>query len=240
LFSFSAKIRYMDYVACAGRPLKANKEERMLSHPGHLIARHRRVLVAGLLAIAAILAIILLLNGSGTTARASAPMLPSYAAYTALSSTESPGLTVATPGSPAALAAKGPVFPANPPGGMASHGPLVASIRRLPIALPTVSAWIAKSADGGICVLVSRHESVNGTYPLGISCEPAPLSESGATSEIETDGRKTVTVGAVPDGVSSVRVAFTDGSSETVRVSRNAWALESDAHIANTRNVVGG
>jgi hypothetical protein len=204
------------------------------------ILRHRGVFVAGFLAIAAVVAIVLLSNGSGATAKATAPLPPSYAAYPALSGTEPSGLTVATPGSPAALAAKGPVFPTNPPGGMASHGPLLASIRRLPLSLPNVSAWIAKSADGGICVLASRHEPVKGTYPLGISCAPAALSESGVTSEMEADGRKTVTVGVVPDDVSSVQVAFTDGSKETVQVSRNAWALESDAQIANERNVVGG
>jgi hypothetical protein len=205
-----------------------------------MLTRHRAVAVAGFLAIAAMLAIVLLSNGSEATAKASAPLPPSYAAYPALNSTEPSGLTVATPGSPAALAAKGPVFPANPPGGMASHGPLLASIRRLPISLPNVSAWIAKSADGGICVLASRHEPVKGTYPLGISCGPAALSESGVTSEMEADGRKTVTVGAVPDNVSSVQVAFTDGSKETVPVSGNAWALESDAQIEDAQNVVGG
>jgi hypothetical protein len=212
----------------------------MRGHPVHALTRHRAVAVAGFLAIAAILAIVLLSNGSGATAKASAPLPLLYAAYPALSSTEPSGLTVATPGSPAALAAKGPVFPANPPGGMASHGPLLASIRRLPISLPNVSAWIAKSADGGLCVLTSRHEPVRGTYPLGIDCGPASVSESGVTSEMEAEGRKTVTVGAVPDDVSSVQVAFTDGSKETVPASGNAWALESHAQIENTRNVVVG
>jgi hypothetical protein len=218
-----------------------SKEERMLGHPVHALTRHRAVAVAGFLAIAAILAIVLLSNGSGATAKASAPLPPLYAAYPALNSTEPSGLTVATPGSPEALAAKGPVFPANPPGGMASHGPLLASIRRLPIGLPNVSAWIAKSADGGLCVLASSNQPVvSGAYGLGIGCGPASVSDAGVTSEMEAEDRKTVTVGVVPDNVSSVQVAFTDGAKETVPVSGNAWALESDAHIANTRNVVGG
>jgi hypothetical protein len=117
----------------------------------------------------------------------------------------------------------------------------LASIRRLPISLPNVSAWIAKSADGGLCVLTSRNQPVvSGAYGLGIDCGPASVSEAGVTSEMEAEGRKTVTVGVVPDNVSSVQVAFTDGSKETVPVSGNAWTLESDAHIENTRNVVGG
>ncbi len=212
----------------------------MLGHPMQILARHRCVFLVGVLVITAIVPFVLLSNGPGTAAKASVPLPPSHAGYRALGGTGPTGLPIATPGSPAALAAKGPSFPANPPAGMASHGPVATSIRRLPISLPNVSAWIGTNAEGGICVLAARHQpALLGAYGLGIGCAPAALRESGAYLELQADGRKTAIVGVVPDNVSSVQLTFTDGSKETVPTPGNAWALETDAHLENTRNVVG-
>jgi hypothetical protein len=198
-------------------------------------------LACGLLALAAMISFVLL-NGSGATAKASASSPPSYSV---LSSTAPTGLPLVTPGSTEAVAlgAKGPTFPASPGGGLAIHGPVVSSIRKLPTSLPDVSAWIAKSAEGGICVLASRNEPVaNGKYGLGMSCVPAALLGSGTVLELKSEGSDagTIVVGVVPDDVSAVQVALSSGGNETVPVAGNAWALESDTNIESTQNVVGG
>jgi hypothetical protein len=136
----------------------------------------------------------------------------------------------------------GPVFPANPSPGLVSHGPVPASIKNLPIALPDVSAWIAKSADGGICVLASTHEAVHGAHPLGMSCVPTALLESGTYLESNSPETSVVSmVGVVPSTVTAVKLTLTDGTTRTVQVVGNAWALETtNAHIENISNVSGG
>jgi hypothetical protein len=119
---------------------------------------------------------------------------------------------------------------------------VVDSIRKLPISLPDVSAWIAKSAEGGICVLASRRQPVvQGEYGVGTSCVPAALLDSGTVLELRPDGSNVGTIiGVVPDNVSAVRVTLSNGTSDTVPAGGNAWALESDAHFVSTESVVGG
>lgn len=213
---------------------------RFQAHRISPLTRRRFYLACSLLTLAAISSFVLL-SGSGATAKASASSLPSYSA---LDSTEPTELSLVTPGSPEAVAlgAKGPTFPASPTAGLASHGPVVDSIRKLPIGLPDVSAWIAKSAEGGICVLASRHQPVaKGAYGVGMSCVPAALLESGTVLELQSDGSDVGTiVGVVPDNVSAVQVTLSNGASETVPAAGNAWALESNAHFVSTQNVVGG
>jgi hypothetical protein len=138
-----------------------------------------------------------------------------------------------------ALGAKGPVFPANPSAGLTSHGPVADSIRKLPVALSTLSAWIATNAEGGTCVLASLHHAVKGAYGLGMSCAPAAVAKSGTFLELQTEGSDVGTVvGAVPDGVSAVEVTLGNGTNETVPVTDNASALEGDAQVESTHDVV--
>jgi hypothetical protein len=213
----------------------------VLEHPPQIFTR-RRAMIGGVLALMAIVSFALL-NGSGGAANASAPPPPSYAAYSALNSTDPTGLPLVTPNSPnaAALGAKEPAFPVGSPAGPGGNGPIAESIRRLPINIPTSSAWIAKSGDGGVCVLASRHQAVKGAYPIAVSCGPASLLESGATVELHAAGNGIVTIaGVVPDKVTSVQVTLTNGATKTVAVADDAWALEAEADIQSTQNVMGG
>jgi hypothetical protein len=213
----------------------------MLEHPPQIFTG-RRIMVGGALVLMAIVSFVLL-NGSGGTAKASAPTPPSYAAYPALSSNEPTGLPLVTHGSPAAatLGAQGPTFPASPPAEVAGGWPEAVSIRKLSINVSTISAWIAKSIEGGVCVLLSRHQPIKGVYGVAVSCAlAANINSTGATVESEVPGSNGVTIaGVVPAGVSSVQVALTDGTSKTVVVSDNAWALETEAHIQSIHDVAG-
>jgi hypothetical protein len=211
----------------------------VLEHPPQIFTR-RRAMIGGALALMAIVSFALL-NGSGGTANANAPSSPSYAAYPALNSTEPTGLPLVTPNSQSAADLGGPAFPAGSPAGPGGNGPIAESIRKLPITSPSFSTWIAKSGDGGICVLAARHQAIKGAYPIGVSCGPASLLESGATIELHAADSGIVTIaGVVPDKVTSVQVTLTNGTTKTVTVADDAWALETEADIQSTRNVVGG
>lgn len=192
----------------------------------------------------AVVSLILLSNGSGATANASAPAPPSYAAYPALNSHEPTGLPLVThssspPGNATAVAAPGPTFPASPPPDLMGEWPAADSIRKVAVTVPTISAWIAKSIGGGVCVLSSRHQAIKGVYGVAVSCNPDP--NSGATVESEVPGTKGATVaGVVPTGVSSVQVALADGTTKSVTVTDNAWALETETPVQSTHDVAGG
>jgi hypothetical protein len=215
----------------------------MLEHHTQILTRRNFALACGLLTAVAVVTFILLSNGSGATAKASAPPPPSYAAYPALSSTKPTGLPLVTHNSSAAanantVAATGPTFPASPPPDVVGEWPEAESIRKVSVGVPAVSAWIAKGIGGGVCVLSSRHEAIKGVYGVAVSCNPT--SSAGATVESEVPGGNAVTVaGVVPAGVSSVEVALTNGTTRTVPVADNAWALETDAHIQSTHDVAG-
>ncbi len=213
----------------------------MVDKPRETHKTHRRVCLAGFIAAAGSVAVVLLSGGPGGIAGATPEL--TYAAYPALENTESTGLPIVSPGTPAAttLGAEGPTFPANPSGGLAAHGPVAKSIRRLPVSLPGISAWIAKSAAGGICVLASRKEPTgNGAYGLGMSCAPSAMLASGTMLELQSDSNGDAVVGVVPDDVSAVRVVLAGGASTTIPVAGNAWALEAEAHVESTQNVMGG
>ncbi len=213
----------------------------MFGPPTHRLRGHRGFLLGGLVGLAAVVVFVLLVSDSETTAKASAPPPATYAA---LASNEPSGLPVAVIGSPTAVAlgAKGPVFPAQQPDGSAGRGPLADTIRKLTVSAPDVSAWIAKSAEGGICVLASRHQPViRGAYGLAISCATAEPMDSGTMLELQNPNNATnIVVGVVPDDVSAVEVTFGDGRSETVPAAGNTWSLESSAQVTNTQTVVGG
>jgi hypothetical protein len=199
------------------------------------------LLVLGLLSSAVFVSIVLLTGGGASAAT----VTPSYAGYPALSSVEPTGLPLVSRTSGTANgitpAATGPTFPANPPADLTGDWPVATSIRKVSVDVPTVSAWISKSIDGGVCVLSSRHQPINGLYGVAFSCAPTAGIDSGATVESEVPDSSNVTaVGVVPAGVSSVQVTLTNGTTKTVAVSGNAWALETDSHIQSANDVAGG
>jgi hypothetical protein len=173
-----------------------------------------------------------LLSGGGSSARASIASAPSYSA---LESTAASGLPVAEPtdrhrpGDPV-----GPSFPAQPPDG-ATGWPVAGSIRRLSLSEPGLSAWIARGADGGVCVLLYDGRPVDGVSAIDMACSPPEGLSRGASVEVaEIPGMtgKTVAAGVVPDGVTSVREVMADGSTATSAVHGNAWARIADEPAA--------
>jgi hypothetical protein len=162
-----------------------------------------------------------------------------------LAGSEPSGLPVVVAGTSSAgqLAAQGPVFAESleslSPSEGSGYRPVAESIRKLPSDSPNVSAWIAESARGGICVLVSRRQAVKGSYPLGSSCTATVSPSEGSYSELSAEGSSGVAVaGVAPEGVSSVQVTLSDGKTETIPVVDDAWTLEEP--VQSVHYVVGG
>jgi hypothetical protein len=213
----------------------------MLHGSLQILTRRSVAVACVLLACTAGLVLALTSNSKGSAANAT-PRSP-YAAFPALNGAEPSGLTLVThhgnePGTPSA----GPTFPATPPAGATEDWPEAHSIRKVPVELPTLSVWIAKSVGGGLCVLSSSHKPVRpGVYGVAFSCAPADRASAGATVESETAGSNRITIaGVVPVGVSAVQVALADGSTKTAAVSGGAWALEAAAPMQSVHNVIGG
>jgi hypothetical protein len=126
-----------------------------------------------------------------------------------------------------------------PPSASVGEGnrPVAASMTELAIGKPNLTVSLAKSSEGGVCVFVERHGAKGG----GGSCATAALLGTGATAEVqEANGERTI-AGVVPDGVSSVKVGFVGGASQTVTVVDNGWAIEdSPAGVTSATDVVGG
>lgn len=98
--------------------------------------------------------------------------------------------------------------------------------------------WIAKSIDGGVCVLSSRHRPIKGVFSLGVGCDR--VASAGATVESGNPAESGTTVaGVVPSGVTSVVVTLANSATTTVPVTENAWALETAAAVSGTRDVEG-
>ncbi len=119
-----------------------------------------------------------------------------------------------------------PSFPAQPPAG-SSGWPVASTIRRLSLTAPGLSAWIARSSEGGICVLLYDGQPVHGVAALDIGCSTPEGLTRGAeveVSEIPGLPGETIAAGVVPDGVSSVSQTMADGSTARSTVSGNAWA----------------
>src|SRR4051794_12606960 len=92
-----------------------------------------------------------LLGGGGPTAAAGVASAPSYAA---LNSSEPSGLTFVDPSAPREGGSSGLTWPASPPKDARGSWPVTASIRPLKLPVPGVDGWIARSGDGGVCVMV--------------------------------------------------------------------------------------
>jgi hypothetical protein len=160
-----------------------------------------------------------------------------YASCPALSSTATTGLplvnTAVKPWVPGDSTS--PVFPATVPAS-AGNFPIPYSIRRVSVSLSTASVWIAKSTDGGVCVLVSPHKTVEGPPAIGISCSEASNLSGGASGEVSSSAEpgRIVVAGVAPNGVQQVvHVSpLSSGAVKKLTVSDNAWAFEVDSAAA--------
>src|SRR5579871_1001784 len=167
------------------------------------------------------------LAGGGAPAAATPAQPPSYAALAA-GSEAGGGLTIVqnrAPGAPPGTV--GPTWPATPPEGSGGSWPVTSSIRRLKLAVPGLSAWIARSAAGGVCVLLYDGKPVEGVNAVDLACSTPEGFGAGASLEVsEIPGMpgRVIEAGVEPDGVSAVATPLADGTTATSPVSGNAWS----------------
>lgn len=201
----------------------------------------RRSIFALALATAIIPASLLLLSAGGSTATPSS----SYAAYPALGSTAPAGLELVSSHS-ARGSGDRPTWPLQAPQGAQGGWPLAESIRPLDTESPNLTAWIAKSLGGGVCVLLWAHQPAGDTPSIGYSCseETEEGLRRGATaqvSEIPGEPGRVYVAGVVPSTVSAVAVTLADGSAKKVPVKDGAWALETEGDPQSYQSIpVGG
>lgn len=129
--------------------------------------------VFGLLAGVAVLASIVTTDGE----RAHSAHFSFDAAYPALGTNLLTGLQLVTAKQRAnpAFEADGPAWAAEP-GTHGPNSPIPSTIRRLSPTEPSIMSWIAKSGEGGICVLASPNHRVHGVYAVSGSCTHHPRS----------------------------------------------------------------
>jgi hypothetical protein len=153
------------------------------------------------------------------TQRGGASASATFASYPALSSDAPVGLQfVATlPDHPTESGT--PVYPAA---GLGPKWPEPSTIRKIPVSVPGVSLWIARTAEGGICAI----SSLAGSLGRGTSCTKSEEGlASGAGGSLSTaSGGATLYAGVAPDGVSSVQEKMPDGSTVSIPVSDNGYA----------------
>ena len=193
----------------------------------------RRLLVGAAAPLMALAGAIVLLGGGGAPATASSTA--SGVSYTALSSSEPTGLPLVEPQPVSSGNSSGPSWPVQPPQGAAGRWPVTSTIRRLNLSVPGLSAWIARSGEGGICVLLYDGVPIAGVSAVYMGCSTPEGFARGATAEVsEIPGMpgKVIAAGVVPDGVTSVTTTMADGSTETVPVKGNAWARIGDQPAA--------
>jgi hypothetical protein len=190
-----------------------------------------RLLVLGVLIVATL--VIVLLQGQGK-----AGAQATYANYPALSATTSSGITVVS--SPAqADAASGPIWDVEGASEADTKGVDISSARKVDTDVSGLELWIAKGTGGGICVLglVSR-PNASGPVGPGAVCAPASSLASGAHMDLFGPGSTSApafTAGVVPSDVSSVSIEFSDGSSESVPVHEDAYALATTSAVAGVK-----
>jgi hypothetical protein len=155
-----------------------------------------------------------------------------YAGYPALQSNAPTELELVSSHN-ATRRADRPTWSLQAPEGAQSSWPLSESIRKLDVHSPNMTAWIAKSLGGGICVLLWVHQPAGGIPSIGASCsgETAEDVARGATtefSEMPGEPGRVFVAGVVPSTVAAVKVTLADGNAETATVSENAWSLEAE------------
>ena len=161
--------------------------------------RSRRALAAAGVAAAS-------LAGGAGAATATPEPPPSY---TALEGAREPtGLTLVDPHAAGSASPAGPSWPASPPAGTGRILAGDSSIRRAEAGRAPVSAWIARSAAGGVCVLLYDGRPVEGVAAVELGCSTPEGFGDGASIEIsEIPGMpgRVIEAGVVPDGVTGVR-----------------------------------
>jgi hypothetical protein len=194
--------------------------------------------------VAVVVTVAVLTDESGSTARANESS--EYAGFPALESTAPTGLALVSSHSASREAgAEDPTWPMEAPDGIQGGWPVAASIRAVSVDVPNVSAWIAKSTGGGICVLLWPHQPAGGVPGVGYSCSTSSedLSQGATTqlSQLPDSPGKVYVAGVVPSGVESMKVTLADGTTTTVGVSDNAWALETEGEPQSYQAIpVGG
>jgi hypothetical protein len=194
-----------------------------------------------LAAIAACAALALYRSGSAAHGTPSSE----YAAYPALQSNAPVELEFVASHSAARQTGR-PAWPLQAPEGARGSWPLSESIRKLDIQSPNMTAWIAKSLGGGVCVLLWVHQPPGDIPSIGDSCsgETAEAVARGATtefSEIPGEPGKVFVAGVVPSTVAAVKVTLADGSAKTAAVAGNAWSLEAEGDPRGYQTIpVGG
>lgn len=167
-----------------------------------------------------------------------------YAGYPALQSNAPTELELVSSHN-ATRRADRPNWPLQAPEGARSSWPLSESIRKLAIQSPNMTAWIAKSLGGGICVLLWVHQPAGDIPSIGDSCsgETAEEKARGATtqfSEIPGEPGKVFVAGVVPSTVAAVQATLADGSTRTVTVAENAWSLETEGEPRGYQTIPAG
>ncbi len=207
----------------------------------HLAPQSRAPRIALALVTFAVPVLILSFSTGGSTATIS----NDYAAYPALDSTAPSELALVASHGPADGSQR-PTWPLVAPEGARSSWPLGESIRKLDLEAPNMTAWIAKSLGGGICVLLWAHQPAGDTPSIGASCSGESEAEvqRGATTQVsQVPGEPGVVyvAGVVPSTVSTVEVTLADGSTQMVAVKDNAWSLEAQGAPTAYRTItVGG
>jgi len=181
-----------------------------------------KVLLACALAITAAGIAVLVAVATGSSASASSPPEVTQSDYSALVGTSAGDASASMP----------PSRPADE-----GNNPIGSSATELNLGKPNLTVTITKSSQGGVCVFAERHGGRGG----GGACGTAALLKTGETGEMHEQNGPTTLVGVVPDGVSAVKVKFVDGSSQTVPVVDNGWAIENTpSALASTTDIAGG
>jgi len=207
---------------------------------GFSLRGKRLAQLAGLVCLAATATLIYFIDtGSGKATAATTPSISEL--YPALNSTGPTGLTPSAAFAAAAtIGADGPTWRLEP-GSDGPNFPIPSTIRRLPTTAPAVASWISQSGEGGICVTISPNRSADGRYPKGSTCtEPAANSQGTFETYYYPTGGNVAMAGIEPTGVSSVQVAFSDGTTRAVPVVENGWALESASVPVSLTPLPGG
>jgi hypothetical protein len=116
------------------------------------------------------------------------------------------------------------------------------SAREVPVNLPGMRVWVAKSTDDGICILALKPQPANRVGPEGPAsgCTPLGLLAHGAAIEQFGASGETYETAAVPDGVSSATVNLTNGESRTVPVKDNVFSVETSSPVSTVTFVNSG
>jgi hypothetical protein len=205
---------------------------------GRGIAGWRGVLALSFSALAVIC--VIFWSQAGPAARANDSS--EYASYPALASTAPSGLPLVA--SHEGGGSGGPTWPIEAPEGVQGGWPISSSIRAVSVGAPGMSAWIAKSIGGGVCVLLWVHQPADAVPSVASSCttDAEGLSRGATTqlSQLPDSPGEVYVAGVVPSGVSSMDVTLADGSVQSVPVTDGAWALQAEGEPTGYRAIQGG